>query len=306
MATTKSKEHNSKMRLVAGLSVAVLALSVAAPLFRLAEPTHPLAAAAFRLLVAFVCLTPFLSGAIRRQETDRRFWSLGLMAGVFYALHFGLWVTSLTLTSVAASVTLVTATPVLLALWAILSNRDRPTRRTWLALILCAVGMAIIGGHDMGLSADHLLGDALALGGAAAMAGYLLVARRLGRDLNILAFMTVATGSGAVVLYGACLATGVDPRPASTEALVFLLLAALIPQLIGHNLLTWALRHTTPTNVGIATVGEPVGATILAWLWLGEVVGWTTATGCAVVLTGVILAITERRGVPGANGGSKA
>ena len=279
-----------------GLSVAVLALSVAAPLFRLAEPTHPLAAAAFRLLAAFVCLLPFLMGAVRRREVGRRFWSHGAAAGVFYAMHFGLWVTSLTLTSVASSVTLVTATPVLLAVWAVITTRDRPTSRTWVALGCCAIGMVVIGGHNLGISADHLLGDGLALGGAAAMAGYLLVARRMGSELNIFAFMAVATGCGAVVLYAACLVTGVEPRPASTEAFFFLLLAALIPQLVGHNLLTWALRHTTPTHVGIATVGEPVGATILAWLWLGEAVGWTTAIGCAVVLTGVILAITERKG----------
>ena len=281
-------------RLAAGLGVAIVALSTAAPFFRQAEPTHPMAAAAIRLAAAFVCLLPFFLRAVRRGDVDRRFVAHGAGAGIFYALHFGFWVTSLTMTSVAASVTLVTATPVLLAVWAWLWKTDRPTTRTYVALGICAVGMTVIGWHDLGISTEHALGDLLAFGGAAAMAGYLLIARRLGDDFDVFAFMGVATGVGAAVLFGACIVVGVDPRPASTEAFVFLLLAALFPQLVGHNLLTWALRYTTPTTVGITTVGEPVGATILAWLWLGETVGWVTATGCVLTLTGVVVAITDR------------
>ncbi len=295
MATGSDETAKTTLRLAIGLVVAVVALSTAAPFFRLAEPTHPLAAAALRLATAFLILLPFLWRAHSAQRTDRRFWSHSMLAGSFYALHFGAWVTSLTLTSVAASVTIVTATPVLLAIWALVTARDIPTGRTWLALAIAATGIIVIGGHDMGVSTDHLVGDGLALLGAGAMAGYLLVARRMGGDLDILAFMAVATGTGALLLYAACFATGVDPTPASTKALIFLVLAALIPQLIGHNLLTWALRHTTPTTVGIATVGEPVGATILAWLWLGESVSFVVALGCAITITGVVVAITALR-----------
>ncbi len=271
----------------------MLALSTAAPFFRQAEPTHPMASAAFRLAVAFVCLLPFLLRAVVTRRPPRRFWTHAAVAGVFYALHFGTWVTSLTMTSVAASVTLVTATPLILAVWAVFRKIDRPTPRTWTALAISAVGMAVIGGHDLGLSPTHAVGDLLAVAGAFSMAGYLLVARRLGPDLDVFAFMAVATGCGAIVLYVACFATGVDAAPASSRALLFLLLAALIPQLIGHNLLTWALRHTTPTTVGIATVGEPVGATILAWIWLGESVGFLVVVGCTLTISGVILAITS-------------
>lgn len=295
-ATTQdSNSRISPIALAAALLIAVAALSTAAPFFRQAAPTHPLAQAAFRLAIACICLLPFLLRAIGRGVANRRFWFHGAAAGGFYALHFGTWVTSLTLTSVASSVTLVTATPVILAIWAVLTNTDRPSRRTWFALFVCAVGMTVIGSHDLGLSAEHFVGDALALAGAFAMAGYLLVARNLGRDLDLFAFLAIATGAGALLLYVLCLASGVDPRPASPMAATYLVLAALLPQLVGHGILTWALRHTTPTTVGITTVGEPVGASILAWIWLGESVGFAVATGAALTLSGVILAITAPR-----------
>ena len=283
-------------RLVApALFVAVAAISFAAILFRKAEPTHPLVSAGIRLAVASVLLSPFVVRAVRGGRLPRRVVKGALLAGLFYGVHFGAWVWSLALTTVAASVTVVTATPLLLAAAAVVTGRDRPSGRLWMALALAAVGVSIIGGTDLGSSTEALVGDGLALLGCAGMAGYLLVGRRLGKDLDVLAFAGIATGVAAVALLSISAALGIDLRPASGEALVYLVLAALLPQLVGHNLLTWSLRHTTPTVVGMSTVGEPVGSTLLGLLLLGEVPSAMVAAGCGVTLVAVILALSARR-----------
>ncbi|RJO67058.1 MAG: EamA/RhaT family transporter, partial [Myxococcales bacterium] len=82
-------------------------------------------------------------------------------------------------------------------------------------------------------------------------------------------------------------------RPASSEALLYIVLAAALPQLVGHNLLTWSVRFLPPAAVGMAVVAEPVGATALAWLWLGEAAPPWVALGCALTLAGVVLAIRD-------------
>jgi drug/metabolite transporter (DMT)-like permease len=240
-------------------------------------------------------LSPFVVRAARRGSLPGRVVRGSLLAGLFYAVHFGAWVWSLALTTVAASVTLVTATPLLLAAAAVVTGRDRPTGRLWAALTLAAVGVTIIGGTDLGRSPTALVGDGLALLGCAGMAGFLLIGRRLGRSLDVLAFAGIATGVAAVVLLGLSAALGVDLRPASGEALFYLVLAALLPQLVGHNLLTWSLRHTTPTVVGLATVGEPVGSTLLGLALLSEVPSPWVLAGCTVTLAAVALALTARR-----------
>jgi drug/metabolite transporter (DMT)-like permease len=191
---------------------------------------------------------------------------------------------------VAAAVTLVTATPVMLAAVALVTGTDRPERRIWMALSLSAVGMLMIGGWDFGRSSDALAGDLLALLGAAAMAAYLLVVRRLGPSLDAFAFSGVATTVGGVSLLATAAGLGLPIEAASDEALVYLVLAALLPQIVGHGLLTWAVRLATPVAVAVATVGEPVGATLLGWLWLGEALTMPIAVGCAVTLAGVLLA----------------
>ncbi len=281
-------------RVPLALLTAVVAISFAAIFFRLASPTPPLVSAGVRLTFSALLLAPWTLRGLRagRLAGDRG--RAAVLGGLLYALHFGSWVASLERTTIAASVTLVTATPILLALHGLATGRDRPTRRLWIALGLGVVGVAILGGTDLGRGAEALLGDALALVGCAAMAAYLLVVRRLGPELDVLAFAGVATGVGAAALAGATLILGGPLLPASPEAAGWLLLSALVPQLIGHNLLTWALRHAPPTVVGMATVGEPVGASLLGFLVLGESVGPLAAIGCAVTIGAVVMALRAR------------
>ncbi len=229
------------------LLVAVVAISFAAIFFRLASPTPPLVSAGVRLLFAAVLLSPWtIRGAMEGRLAGRVGWT-AVLGGVLYAVHFGAWVASLELTTIAASVTLVTATPVLLAAHGLVTGRDRPTRSLLVALALAVVGVTILGGTDLGNGARALIGDGLALVGCAAMAAYLIAVRRLGPELDVLAFAGVTTAVGAVCLLGVTVATGGTPWPPTQAAAGWLLLSALVPQLVGHNLLT----NASPDRFGV-------------------------------------------------------
>lgn len=282
---------------VIAVAVGVLSISFAAIFFELAEPTHPLVAAGVRLALAAIVLAPFTWRTLRARKMSRAAVRAAGWAGLLYAIHFGTWVTSLSMTSVAASVTLVTATPVLLAGAALVTGRDRPDRRHLWAIVLGLVGLVLIGGHDLGADGDALAGDALAIAGAASMAVFLLLVRRLGSDLDVWAFSGIACAVGAGILLACALVARVPIAVPSVEAFGWLAAAAIVPQLAGHGALTWALRHLRPTVVGMATVGEPVGATLLAWLWLGETVSAVVAIGCAVTIAAVLIAVWEPRSI---------
>ena len=294
---SSSHAARDSRRVGAALAIAVASISFAAIFFRKAAPTHPLTSAGLRLAIAAALVSPLTIAAWRQARLSPRERRAAILAGFLYAVHFGAWVASLGYTTVAASVTLVTATPLLVAVVSLATGRDRPGRQLWTAIAVSTAGIAVIAyGSSASGPAPRLalLGNALALLGAAGMAGYLLVVRRLGEQLDAWSFTGIATAVGAVLLLGASVAIGVSPLPASGEAFAYLVLAALVPQIIGHTSLTWALRHARPTMVGIATVGEPAGATALGWLWLGEVVPPVVAIGCVFTLIGVVLA--TRRG----------
>ena len=281
----------SPRKTLVALFVAVLAISFAAIFFRKAAPTHPLIAAGTRLMIASLLLIPWTILRWKKGLISGRVLRAGMVAGCWYALHFGAWVTSLTLTTVAASVTLVTATPLLLATVGLITGKDAPSRGHWMGIGLGLVGLVVIGWADLSVSSDALLGDGLAFIGAAAMAGYLLTCRHVADELEVWSFTGLATGVGALLLFLAALGTGIPLEVPAPEPLAYLVAAALIPQLVGHVLLTWSSRFLAPVVVGTATLGEPVGSTVLAWLWLGEAPALAIMAGCSVTLLGVFVAL---------------
>ena len=224
--------------------------------------------------------------AVRRSDLP-----LLMGSGFFLAAHFALWITSLSHTSVASSVLLVTTTPIFVAVLAHFTSSDKVGRLTALAVVASMAGGVVIAAGDWAEGERHLLGDALALAGAIAVAGYLLAGRRVRGHIPNLAYVTIVYGVAAVVLLAAAVASGAPMLGLSAESYFWMAMAALLPQAVGHSLLNWALGYLPAVNVTLAVRGEPVLATLLAIPVLGEVPPWTVLPGGALLLLGVYLAV---------------
>jgi drug/metabolite transporter (DMT)-like permease len=231
--------------------------------------------------------------ARHRQElrlTFRREALLLAAAGAFLALHFATWILSLGLTSVASSVVLVTMGPLFVGLGSWLFLGERPRRQMALGIAVAAVGSLLISWGDLGKGGGHLLGDVLALAGAVMMAGYLMVGRRLRARCSLVAYATPVYAVAALALVLVCALAGQPLLGHSGTAYGYMLVLGLVPQLVGHSALNWALRHLSATYVAITTLAEPIGASALAYLLLGETVSAHTALGGALILVGIYVA----------------
>jgi drug/metabolite transporter (DMT)-like permease len=276
------------------LAAALVGVSFGSIFVRLAA-APALAIALWRMTLASAVVLPaaLASGGIR-PGTSRRAMALAAAAGGLLALHFGSWMTSLLFTSVANSVLLVNTAPIFVALLSWISGRDRPTSRTWAAVLLATAGAAVI--TSGGLSdATSLIGNLLAVGGALAMAGYLLLAREAQRVLAYLPYVAVAYGTAAVVLWAAVLISGTQWHSFPPQTWAVLAAMAVVSQLVGHGGYNWSLRHLQAAFVSIALTGEPVLASLLAWWLLDEPVGARTALGGVLVLSGIVVAARARR-----------
>ena len=300
-ATAAPPDGLSRWRLIAGLSFGMAAVSCGSVLVRLtqAQGVPSLEIAAWRMLLASLLLQPY-AWARQRQEwrlLGRRDWALLLLSGAFLALHFGTWIASLALTSVASSVVLVSMGPLFVGIgsWAFL--HERPGRSLVLGLLLALAGTVLIAWGDFGGGRSHLLGDALALAGAVGVAGYLMIGGRARRHLSLTAYITPVYSAAALVLCAVVSAQALLAHRASASliayplpAYVLLLGLAILPQLVGHSSLNWALKHLSATYVAVVTLSEPVGASLLAYFVLGEPPPATAVLGGAVILCGIYIA----------------
>ncbi len=283
----------------AGLSVGVVSVSFAAILIRLAD-APPLVIGAWRLGLATLILTPAALGLKRAElrSLARREWGLAICSGILLGIHFAAWITSLDYTTVASSVVLVATNPLFVGLASHFFLGERMGGLMWLGLLVAVAGSMIIGYGDFGLTGRALLGDGLALVGAAAGAGYFLIGRRLRQRLSLLAYIWPTYGTAAVFLILAALAAGDRLVGYTPHTYLMFLLLALVPQIMGHSMLNWSLRHLSPTLVAVATLAEPISSALLAFLVLQETPPPLALVGGAILLVGIYLSMRGARRQP--------
>jgi len=311
------KPHSPPIPPLLAISFGILAVSTASIFIRFAQVDAPsLVIAAWRLSLAAIILLPLI---LFRHRNDlagltRREIKLALLSGIFLALHFATWITSLGYTTVASSVVLVSTTPLWVAILSPITVKEPLTR-----LILTGMGMALIGGLVVGLSdsctwlgtslacpslGDFIrekafLGDLLAITGAIMGASYIIIGRQLRSKMSLVSYIFVVYGMAAAVLTVIMLGAGNKPFGYQPLTYLWFLLLALIPQLIGHSTFNWSLRYLTAAYVSITLLGEPIGSTILAYFFLRETPTILKIFGAILILIGIYIAsLSEVKSAP--------
>ncbi len=284
----------SRTRFLLSLSLGIVAISFASIFIRFAqaEGVPSLSIAAWRLIVAAVVLLPYawLKHSDEIQDLSRSEVGLLVASGIFLGLHFASWIASLGYTSVASSVVLVSMGPVFVGLGSWIFLRERPSYLLAVGIVVAAVGSIVISWADLGQGQDQLLGDLLALTGAVMIAGYLMIGRKVRARRSLIVYVSLVYGIAMVTVLALVIATRQPMFGFSPAAYVWLLALGLIPQLIGHTTLNWALRLLSATYISIVTLAEPIGSAILAFLLLDEAFTWATIVGGTLVLAGIYVA----------------
>jgi len=285
------------LRLLLLLPIGILAISTASIFIKLCD-APALTIAAYRVGVASLVLIPFVAhrGTWRKWEWNHLRGCI--LSGFFLSLHFAFWIASLKYTSVASSVVLVTTHPIFVGVGARLFLQERLSFNLILGIVLSVLGGGLIGYGDMALSKQALYGDGLALLGAVAASGYLMMGGAIRKEQDLLSYVfPVYSTAGLVLVILSLLFRKPFFGYSSTTYLLFFLLA-LIPQGIGHTTFNWALKYFPASMVAIAILGEPVGSTALAYFFLNEPLTPLKALGGILIFIGVVAALTWRHKPP--------
>jgi len=294
----------------------ILAVSTASIFIRFAQEEVPsLVIAAWRLTIASLILVPIAATRHKKEllGINRKGFVLALLSGFFLALHFATWITSLRYTSVASSVVLVSTIPLWVALLSPITIKEPIGKTVFIGLIFTLLGVFIIAISDtctitMGriscpnisefMQGKAFLGDILAICGAMAGAGYLLIGRKLRANMSLVSYISLVYGMAAVVLIIFMFGAGLKPFGYSPQSYVWLILLAIIPQLIGHSTFNWALGYLSAAFVSITLLGEPIGSTILAYVVLQEKPGLIKLIGGGLILVGIYIASRSETNTP--------
>ena len=300
-------DERARLFLPFGLLIAILAVSTASIFIRFAQAdgAPSLVIAALRLTIATIIISPLALTRHRAelQTLTGRETLLGVLSGIFLAIHFATWISSLEYTSVASSMVFVSTGPLWVALLSPLLLKEHLSGAAIVGLILSFAGGTIVGLSDAcrldngircpGL-ADVIQGRAvwgnfLALAGAWAVTGYLIIGRKLRGKISLTPYLLVVYGFAAAALLIMMFAAGYSPLGYPSIAYIWILLIAVIPQLIGHSTYNWALRYVPATFVAIITLIEPISSAILAFFVLRESPTSEVIFGGCLILAGVYL-----------------
>ena len=294
-------------RVGVALLTAILAVSTSSIFIRFAQRDAPsLVIAALRLSFASLMLAPI---ALTRHRDELRTLTradllLGLVSGLFLALHFGTWISSLEFTTVASSVVFVSTGPLWVALLSPLLLNERLRGAAVFGLALAFIGGAIVGlsdactwsqgsqcpDVDRVLQGHAMWGNFLALVGAWAVSVYLIIGRKLRAKISLVPYIFIVYSMAAIGLSAVTFLSGQSPVGYPVQAYFWIFLLAAFPQLIGHSTYNWALRFIPASLVAITTLVEPIGSAVLAYFILRETPTAGILFGGVLILVGIYLA----------------
>jgi len=274
------------------LSLSIVSVSFAA-IFIVTAESPPLTIAFYRLLftVAFIILF-FLIKKGYWHELIRLTRSQILVMtgiGVLLSAHFALWITSLTKTSVASSVILVTAHPFIVAPLAyyFFHEKFRTVNILGILLSVCGVGILVFGNYN--LSSMTLEGNVLALLGGITAGGYILGGRKMRTSVSTPCYALVVYSVACVILFFLCLAFNAPLHASRIQDYAIFFLLAVVSGLLGHTLYNWSLKYIPASIASVALLGEPLGSSLLAMIvpWIKQTPTLYTLWGGIVIFLGI-------------------
>ena len=286
------------------LCVAICGVSSAGAIFTHVDDIPPLLRASWRLQLTALILAPLalwqfnqIDSEIQSKMFEVSTAKIIVASGIFLALHFGFWVTSLDYTSLTHSLLFVTAHPLVILIGMFVFVR-RPNRLELVGGIAAFTGAAISmldAGDVQGDRSVTFFGDQLAFLGAVFVVGYIVCGRILREWMPLFLYAFPVTLIGGLLLVPASYLLESDYSDFGAfgylghETLVWFVLLAFIAGILGHTGLNYCLKYVSPLLISISVTLEPVLGSLIGWMFFSTgIPGMWTWIGGPILMLGII------------------
>ncbi len=257
----------------------------------------PFIIAAYRMGLTCLLLLPvmlWMGGFSHLRGMARSDMLIILLSGIALAFHFGFWIVSLTLTLVSTSVILVTSHPIFVASVQhfLLKERVKKLAAVGVAVAFCGVG--IIALSDLGVGKETIVGDLFAFVGGLFAGIYFLCGRVVRQRVEVVPYSFSVYGIAGLLLFASAFVAGNKIVVSDGREWVLFLAMAIVPTILGHTMFNYALKKVPAHIISTSVLGEPVGASILAYMLLPEQEpSWWIVAGGALVVTGLYIVLAR-------------
>lgn len=265
--------------------------------------TDPVALSAYRLILGGLLLLPL---ALRHRHSSppfKRLLARTSPPALLLGIHFVSWIIGARLTPSANASLIVNMVPVVMPFLLLLVVRERVTRLEIIGTLVALMGVVILGYGDLSLSREHALGDLVCFLSMLFYAGYLIFARK-NRDLPSIYVYAVPVyllaGIFCLALAAIIELAGYPVRwmgPDSGTEWIAILGLALVPTLIGHSIINWALQHIRGQAVVVLNLAQFIFAGALGFVLLQEMPTTVFYLASLIVIAGALMVI-QRQAVP--------
>jgi drug/metabolite transporter (DMT)-like permease len=255
----------------------------------------PVAAGFWRLALALPFL--FVLARVTRQPVHwpgRALAGLVALAGFFFAADLAAWHAGIHMTKLGNATLFGNTSSFVFAIWGLWLARRMPSFTQGAALLLAALGAALLMGSSLELSPRNFAGDLLALFAGVLYFGYLVCVQQARGKLQSLPLLFIASTFGAAILLPVSLVLGEQIIPGNWT---FVVILALSSQVIGQGLLVYAIGALPPLVVGLTLLTQPAISALVGWLAYGETLSPIDWIGAAAIAAALVLVRLPQRGL---------
>lgn len=222
------------------------------------------------------------------KNISKKEYILCIISGIFLALHYATWISSIKLTTIANSTILVSCSPIFVALANYLITKEKINKKMTLGIALSLIGTLIIALGSSGYAGTNaIIGNILAFLGAVFVAGYLVIGGVVRKNMSALIYVFIVYLASTIVLFAMCIATKTPLYPYAPQEFMLFVALAFFCSILGHTVYNYMVKYVSSTLISVSTLSEPIFASVLALLIFREIPSLYTLVGGIIIIIGI-------------------
>ena len=218
-----------------------------------------------------------------------------LFSGLFLALHFMCFFAALNFISIAKATLLSAMAPVFAIIIEKIFLKRRLSKEIVLGLAFALLGAIILQIEKIDGETSNVVGIILALFASLFLALLMIFAEKIRKNTDLFVFTRALYGWAAIILFGIGTSLNHNLFSFNYQNYLWLVMMGIIPTVLGHTLLYYTVGHIRPTVVSAVPLGEPIIASLMAYLFFKETIPIFTVVGGGVTLLGLYILVTKHQ-----------